>query len=146
MRTYYKHPVQFPPKEERKLLSCFYRQMGRQPREAVPLNAKDFELSPAQLDQREKELIAFLKFNPWQEEIQKASTQRAGRGKEARNIGIAIAVCGAIAIVASPLLGIGVVMIGVATGIAGALMMERHERAASAWDGIKKSAEAQLSD
>ena len=149
MRVHYRHPVPLPPREERALLSAFYREMQRQPRGEVPLHAKGFELTCAQKEQREKELLAFLKYGPWQEEILAAGRQRAGLGKEARSIGIGIAVCGAVACFASPLLGTCVIVAGMSVSIIGARKKERNEGdaglAAKSWGRIVESARAQMS-
>jgi len=146
MRVSYNHPVQLSVKEERKLLSAFYRQMGRQPREAVPLQAREFEITPKQRSQRESELISFLRFNPWREEILKATCERARIGNEARNIGIGIVVCGAITCFASPMLGAGIIVAGTVMVIAGARKIERIKAVESIWEKVKRSAEAQISN
>jgi hypothetical protein len=143
MRAQYKHPVQLAQKEERKLLSSFYRQMARQPREAVPQQAREF--AQAQRMQREMELISFLRFNPWREEIMKAVGERERIGKEVRNIGIGIAVCGAVACFASPALGAGIIAAGAVFAIAGARKLESIKAAEGIWEKVKKSAEAQMS-
>ena len=145
MRAYYLHPVQISNKEERKLLSSFYRQMEKQPRGAVPLDAKEYELTRAQREQRECELIAFLKFSPCCEGILKASAALAKRGKEAFKVGVGMAACGAVACFASLPLGIGMMVAGGAICIAGAMMTGRHADADDAWKRVKESAMAQIS-
>lgn len=145
MRAYYNHPVQLSNKEERKLLSSFYRQMGRLPLNMVPLHVKARELTVAQRGQREDELIAFLKFSPCCESILKASAARGKQGKEAFKVGVGIAVCGVVACFASLPLGIGVMVAGGAVCIAGAMITGRHADAVNAWEKARKSAEAQIS-